>query len=575
MTAATDSPTAASAEPARVSDVALPQAEEASPLEASPLEAPPLEAPQLEAPQLEAPQVDVVAPGPESELHATTPASPASTLPEGQIDATTEQGAMATTGHGAMATTGHGAMATTGPGPMATTNIEALVTGKTNPPGMVTTIRPAGMMTTALGTLDGQGGGSRASSLTPGTLIDGKYRLEALLGKGGMGIVWRAEHAHLHGPVAIKFLLDRFRAKAQVIERFWQEATVMGELGHPNIARVHDISPASAEMPYITMELLDQGNLREYLKKNGGKLPHDEAVELMDGVLSALIAAHKRGIVHRDIKPDNLMLATVRSFETDMNELQLKILDFGASKLLDNSSDINTAEGLLGTPYYMSPEQASGAPLDQRSDLYSTAVVLYELISGKLPHTAEDVHSLVYNIATEAATPIEKHAPNLTRPFREFFNRALAMDPAQRHQSAEEMREQMRTLSRKLAGKVRNTALYMTGGDTGPLQTLSAEQARPDSSPMRSFRAALDAPKAPPPAPLPIPPRPSDSARYDRQRTFPLVAAIAAAAALLPALLLQSLRFGELARAPVLETLFAWVGCAGAALFLAWRVTHR
>ncbi|MBL9104680.1 MAG: serine/threonine protein kinase [Myxococcales bacterium] len=487
-------------------------------------------------------------PGPEGELAETRPGESGLTLPGGQVDMTT------------------------GPGPMATTNIEALPTGRTHPPGMVTTLRPAGMMTTALGTLDGAGGGSRASSLTPGTLIDGKYRLEAMLGKGGMGIVWRAEHAHLHGSVAIKFLLDRFRAKPQVIERFWQEATVMGELGHPNIVRVHDISPASAEMPYITMELLQQGSLREYLKKSGGTLPPDEAVELMDGVLSALIAAHKRGIVHRDIKPDNLMLATMRSFETDLNEVQLKILDFGASLLLDNQSDINTAEGLLGTPYYMSPEQASGAQLDQRSDLYSTAVVLYELVSGKLPHTAEDVHSLVYAIATEEARPIEQHAPNLTRGFREFFQRALAMDPKARYQTAEDMREGMRKLSKKLSGKVRNTALYMASGDTGPLAALTPE--RPDSRPMRSFRASLDEPR--PSETLPMPPQPSEpSLQQLRQRRFPVVAAIAAVVALAPALALQSSRFGGLARAPVIETLFAWIGCAGVAVFLAWRVTHR
>jgi serine/threonine protein kinase len=496
------------------------------------------------------------APGPESELGVTSPGGPTTTLPGGQVDVTT------------------GPIVADGQGPMATTNIDGMTTR--HPAGMMTTMRPAGMVTTALGTLDGGAGGvSRASSLAPGTLIDGKYRLEAMLGKGGMGIVWRASHAHLHGSVAIKFLLDRFRAKPQVIERFWQEATVMGELGHPNIVRVHDISPASAEMPYITMELLEQGSLREYLKKSGGLLPPDEAVELMDGILSALIAAHKRGIVHRDIKPDNLMLATVRSLETDTNELQLKILDFGASLLLDNQSDINTADGLLGTPYYMSPEQASGASLDQRSDLYSTAVVLYETVSGKLPHTADDVHSLVYSIATEAATPIDEHAPNLTRQYRDFFARALAMNPADRYQTAEDMREALRKLSRKLAGKVRNTALYMSGNDTGPIKTVTGEHSRPDSSPLRSFRAALDDPKpAASPAPAPAPVAAAET-RDTRSRRFPGVAAVAAIAALLPALLLQSLRFGGLARAPVIETLFAWLGCAGVAVFLAWRVTHR
>ncbi len=428
---------------------------------------------------------------------------------------------------------------------------------------------PHSMMTTGLGTLDGLGGGSRASSLVPGTVIDGKYRLELLLGKGGMGIVWRAEHAHLHGSVAIKFLLDRFRAKPQVIERFRQEATVMGELGHPNIVRVYDISPASAEMPYITMELLNQGSLREYLKRSGGRLPPDEACELMDGVLSALIAAHRRGIVHRDIKPDNLMLASIRSFETDMNEVQLKILDFGASLLLADTSDINTAQGLMGTPYYMSPEQASGAALDQRSDLYSTAVVLYELISGKLPHTAEEVHTLVYLIAMEEPTPISDHAPTLPRAYREFFTRALAKAPANRYASAEEMREALRKLSHKLAGKNRNTALYMASGDTSPPQPATIPPSRPDSRPMRSFREVLDEPVA-----LPLPPAPAPAPAPVPGLGFTTMAVIAALLAVAPALLIQSLRFGTVAAAPALATLFVWAGCAGVGVLLAWRFSR-
>jgi serine/threonine-protein kinase len=511
-----------------------------------------------------------VSPAPDS---PTEPASLAAAPADARRDPDAAH-ELVTTAPGSSATTLPGSApdgSTTGPGTTSVPPLDSLIPAgravrpTTHPPGMVTTMRPAGMVTTALGSLE-DGRGSRATTLTKGTLIDGKYRLEALLGKGGMGIVWRAEHAHLHGSVAIKFLLDRFRAKAQVIDRFWQEATVMGELGHPNIVRVHDISPASAELPYITMELLGQGNLREYLKKSGGKLPPDEAVELMDGVLSALIAAHKRGIVHRDIKPDNLMLATVRSFETDIDELQLKILDFGASLLLDNQSAINTAEGLLGTPYYMSPEQASGAPLDQRSDLYSTAVVLYELISGKLPHTADDVHSIVYSIATEEATPIAEHAPNLPRPFREFFARALAMDPKDRYQSAEDMREDMRKLSRKLAGKVRNTALYMAAGqDTGPLPTLG-DDSRPDA--MRSFRAALDD------SALVRPPAPAASPRPAPPSRFPGLALVAAAVALAPALALQRLRFGSVAAAPTVDTVFAWLACAAVAVLLAWRATR-
>ena len=480
----------------------------------------------------------------------------ASTLPEGQV---------VQVGHVVPSITSAGPIST--PGLMATTNLEIPPSPgeHSGPPGMSTTTRPPGMMTTGLGTLDGLGGGSRASALVPGTVIDGKYRLELLLGKGGMGIVWRAEHAHLHGSVAIKFLLDRFRAKPQVLDRFRQEATVMGELGHPNIVRVYDISPASAEMPYITMELLNQGSLREYLKRSGGRLPPDEACELMDGVLSALIAAHKRGIVHRDIKPDNLMLASIRSFETDMTEVQLKILDFGASLLLDDTSDINTAQGMMGTPYYMSPEQASGAQLDQRSDLYSTAVVLYELISGKLPHTAEDVQSLVYLIAIEDPTPISDHAPSLPRPYREFFAKALAKAPADRYASAEEMREALRKLSRKLAGKNRNTALYMASGDTGPLQVVPSSMPHPDSRPMRSFREVLDEP-----APRTQPSQPTASSS-----NFAALAVMAVVLAAAPVLLIQWLRFGSLTTAPLLDTGLAWSACAGAAVYLAWRVTRR
>ena len=438
----------------------------------------------------------------------------------------------------------------------------------THVPGMV-----PGMVTTQVNTLDREAGvharervesDVRAMALQPGAEIDGKYRLETMLGRGGMGIVWRAEHSHLHGSVAIKFLLDRFRGKPQVIERFWQEAKLMGDMGHPNIVRVLDISPATAELQYITMELLTQGSLRDHLKRSGGKVPADEAVELMDGVLSALLAAHKRGIVHRDIKPDNLMLANIRNFETDTFELGVKVLDFGASLLLA-TAEANAPDGLLGTPYYMSPEQAASQQLDQRTDLYSTAVVLYELISGKLPHQAEDVHTLVYSIATEPPEPIEAHVPTITRPFREFFQRALAMDPDSRFQTAEEMRAEMRKLSRRLAGKVRNTALYLASGDTGPISTVEASLHRSDSR-MVPFRRALDG-------------RPPTLKQRIYQVTRPggQPGAIALGAVLGAPLgwLVQSLRFASTSHAHGVDTLFACLAFAGLGSGLGWYLTSR
>jgi serine/threonine protein kinase len=443
----------------------------------------------------------------------------------------------------------------------------------TDPGVRVRTQSLPGMQTTMGNTLDRSGvqprvrvpSDVRAAALQPGTEIDGKYRLEAMLGRGGMGIVWRAEHSHMHGSVAIKFLADRFRHKPQVIERFWQEAKLMGEMGHPNIVRVLDISPASAELQYITMELLTQGSLRDHLKRSGGKLPADEAVELMDGVLSALLAAHKRGIVHRDIKPDNLMLANIRNFETDTFELGVKVLDFGASLLMAASTETSAPDGLLGTPYYMSPEQAASLQLDQRTDLYSAAVVLYEAISGKRPHQADDVHSLVYSIATDAATPIEHHVPNITRPFREFFQRALAMDPNARYQSAEEMREALRKLSRRLAGKVRNTALYLASGDTGQMATVEPPIHRSDAR-LVPFRKALD--ERPPTLKRLI-------LRDNRPAARPAVIVFGAALGLVAGFALQAVRFAGQGHTHGVDTLIACVAFAGLGSGLGWFLSSQ
>jgi serine/threonine protein kinase len=316
------------------------------------------------------------------------------------------------------------------------------------------------------------------------------------------------------------------------------------------------------------MELLTQGSLRDYLKKSGGKLPPDEALELVDGLLSALMAAHRRGIVHRDIKPDNLMLANIRNMETDTFELGIKVLDFGASLLLEAGVEQNAAEGLLGTPYYMSPEQAAGMPLDQRTDLYSTAVVLYELLSGKLPHAAEDVHSLVYAIATEEAKPIAEYLPNITRPYREFFAKALAMDPERRFRDAEEMRQELRKLSRRLAGKVRNTALYMASENTGPVQTLPPR--RQDTKPLVPFRKVLDSQLEGqlPPLSQAVP---QDSSRPGGAGAIALGAALGAALGVC----LQAARFGSLAEAGAAGVALAAVALAGLGAGLGWWLPSR
>ena len=317
------------------------------------------------------------------------------------------------------------------------------------------------------------------AAMQPGVVIDGKYRLEGLLGRGGMGHVWRCTHLHMEGEVAVKILIDRLRGKPAAIERFWQEARLMGDLGHPNVVRVFDVSPPNAAIPYMTMEVLPNESLRDRLKR-GGRMNPEEALRLMDGVLSALIAAHRRGIIHRDIKPENLMFAQVRDLQTDEVRTELKVLDFGASILLDPEGERSAAEGIFGTPNYMSPEQASGAALDHRTDLYSAAVVLYEMISGKLPHEGEGVQGIVYSIATEPPIPLEARLSGLAPGYYLFFARALAREAGGRFASAEEMRAALRGLSGALARVERHTELYLAAvadtppspprsGETGPL----------------------------------------------------------------------------------------------------------
>ncbi|MEZ4452837.1 MAG: serine/threonine-protein kinase [Nannocystaceae bacterium] len=303
--------------------------------------------------------------------------------------------------------------------------------------------------------------GDASARLHSGDVLDGKYRLESLIGRGGTGAVWRCTHLHMGGEVALKIVIDRLRNKPQVIERFWQEARIMGEIGHPNIVRIFDVSPPQAEVPYMAMELLLHRSLRERLKIDR-KVPPEEAIRLLDGVLSALIAAHKRAIIHRDIKPENLMFAPVRDLATDEVRTELKVLDFGASMLVDPDTAAEALDGLVGTPYYMSPEQAGGGALDHRSDLYSAAVVLYEMICGKHPHEGDGLHSLVLSIATEPPIPLRRREPELPDVYYAFFDRALAVLPADRFQSAEEMRAALRQLSGQLARLERHTELYLS-----------------------------------------------------------------------------------------------------------------
>jgi serine/threonine-protein kinase len=234
-------------------------------------------------------------------------------------------------------------------------------------------------------------------------VIAGKYRLECLLGEGGMGSIWRAFNLQLEVPVAIKLLRPGLNSD-ELGERLRVEARAAAKLVHPSIVRVFDIGEAESGEPFIVMELLNGQSLGERLEQ--GPLPAANAVQLLLPIAEALSLAHSRGVVHRDLKPDNIFLA----YEGDA--VQPKLLDFGIAKVtstLAAGGAILTQTGvLLGSPDYMSPEQACGrADIDQRSDIWSFCVVLYEAISGATPFSGATAQAVLRSVVQDDPLPVD------------------------------------------------------------------------------------------------------------------------------------------------------------------------
>jgi serine/threonine-protein kinase len=219
-----------------------------------------------------------------------------------------------------------------------------------------------------------------------GSLLDGRYRIDAVLGTGGMGRVYRAEHTKIGKPVAIKVLHADLHRNREASQRFQREAIASGRLDHPNIVGVSDFGVLDGGTCYLVMEVLEGESLGDRLARER-RIHWVEAIEILRGVLHGLRHAHERGVVHRDIKPDNVYLA-----RKDGDPV-IKILDFGIAKLYAGSSDdpASTRAGLtVGTPAYLSPEQACGGEITPRSDLYSASIVLYEMLAGRAPFEDRD-----------------------------------------------------------------------------------------------------------------------------------------------------------------------------------------
>ena len=269
------------------------------------------------------------------------------------------------------------------------------------------------------------------------TLFDGRYRILRKLGSGGMANVYLAEDEELGRRVAIKILNERYAGDDLFIERFRREAKSAAGLSHPNIVSIYDRGEAEGTY-YIAMEVIEGRSLKELIMTHGA-LPVHTAIGYAKQLLEALRFAHRHGIIHRDIKPHNVLVSADQQVKA--NEPRLKVTDFGIAR--HGASQMTEAGSIMGTAQYLSPEQARGAPVTAASDLYSAGVVLYEMLTGKVPFTGDSAIEIAMKHVNELPKPPSSLRPEIPPELDQIVLRALAKDPEDRYQTAEEFIEDL------------------------------------------------------------------------------------------------------------------------------------
>lgn len=313
-----------------------------------------------------------------------------------------------------------------------------------------------------------------------GKLIQDKYRIENLLAKGSMGVIYKAVQEHIGREVAIKVMHSYLVSDEESLKRYYKEAKAASRLNHPNIITLYDFGVLSSGQPYIVMDLLQGKSLYEILQQRG-ELNLKQTIMVFQQACLALSEAHKRGVIHRDIKPENIVIDEL----ADGKNIQVKVVDFGIATFPAEPNDtlgkITKTGTVCGSPFYMSPEQCSAGLVDARSDLYSLGIVLFECLTGKIPFDSKDIYQVLNMQMKDLPPSLKQMRPDLTFPdyIESVLARALAKEPAARYQNAEEFWS-------ALAGNNIPT-------QTKPAQTKPALRAMPQQS-------------APIPVPIPVQP---------------------------------------------------------------------